>query len=135
MNKIFLCGRITADPEIKTTSGGVEFCNFTVACDRGFKDGSGNRQSDFIPVTAWRKSAAFLHTYFKKGDGILVEGSLESRKYVDKDGNNRTAYSVTADHLEFPPSRRRDSQDGPSNTAPDAGFVDVSPEEAGDLPF
>lgn len=101
MNKIIITGRLSRDPELKTTNNGVEFCNFSVAVDRRHKDADGTRKADFFNVTAWRQAGVFVNQYFKKGDGINIEGRMESRKYVDKEGNNRTAWEVQVDNIEF----------------------------------
>lgn len=101
MNKIIISGRLVKDPELRTTTSGTEVCNFTVAVDRRIKKGE-EKQADFIDCTAWGKSGVFVSTYFHKGDGIEVEGRFESRKYADRDGNNRTAWGVTCDNVQFP---------------------------------
>lgn len=100
MNYIALHGKLTADPELKTVGSGVECCSFTVAINRPTSKDK-EKITDFIPCTAWRQTAAFLSKYFHKGDGIIVEGALQSRKYTDKEGNNRTAYDVNVNHIEF----------------------------------
>lgn len=101
MNKTILCGRLVRDTELRTTNSGLEVCNFTVAVDRRVKKGE-EKQADFIDCTAWGKTGVFVSTYFRKGDGITVEGRLESRKWADNDGNNRIAWGVTCDNVEFP---------------------------------
>ena len=126
MNYIALHGKLTADPELKTVGGGVECCSFTVAINRPVgKDKE--KITDFIPCTAWRQTAAFLSKYFHKGDGIIVEGALQSRKYTDKEGNNRTAYDVNVNRIEFCEKKG----DG-GNGATMSGFAEVSDEP---LPF
>lgn len=100
MNNIVIAGRITKDPELNNTNSGTEVCNFTVAVDRRVKKGE-EKIADFIDCTAWGKSGVFVNTYFKKGDGITVKGRMESRKWVDKDGNNRVSWGVTCEDVEF----------------------------------
>lgn len=100
-NKAILVGRITADPELKSTPGGVSVCTFTVACDRRFTDKDGNRGTDFIEVVAWRTAAEFVSKFFTKGKAIGVDGSIQTRKYTDKNGNNRVAFEVVADSCFF----------------------------------
>lgn len=101
MNRIIIAGRLSKEPELKTTNSGTEVCNFTVAVDRRVKRGE-EKKTDFIDCTAWGKSGAFVSTYFKKGDGITVDGRLESRKWQDNSGNNRVSWGVTCDNIEFP---------------------------------
>lgn len=101
MNKIIITGRITHDIELKTGASGTEYANFSVAVDRSRKDKDGNKQTDFFNCSVFGKQAAFVQTYFKKGDGINIEGRMESRKY-EKDGDSRTAWGVTVENVEFP---------------------------------
>jgi single-strand DNA-binding protein len=134
MNKIILAGRLTRDPELRTTDSGTEVCNFSIAVDRRFKDKNGEKQADFISCTAWQKTGVFVNTYFHKGDGITIDGRLESRKYIDKDGNNRTAWDVICDNVEFPLSK---PSGGGANQGEslDRGFTEVDDIDDSDLPF
>ena len=100
MNTICLTGRVCAQPELKQTTSGVSVCSFRIAVDRDYKV-NGQKASDFIPCVFWRGTAEFVAKYFVKGDMIAVVGSLESRKYTDKDGNNRTVWEVKADKVNF----------------------------------
>lgn len=111
MNHIAIHGKLTADPELKTVGSGVECCSFTVAVNRPTSKDK-EKVADFIPCTAWRQSAAFIARYFHKGDGIIVEGALQSRKYQDKDGNNRTAFDVSVNHVEFAEKKGESSTGG-----------------------
>lgn len=101
LNNVIIMGRLTADPELKSTQGDISFCNFTVAVDRDFKNKDGEREADFIPCTAWRQTAEFICKYFSKGQAIAVHGTLQSRRYEDKDGNKRTAYDVVVANAWF----------------------------------
>ncbi len=101
MNKVILVGRITKDPEAKLTTNQTQYCNFTVAVDRRFKDADGNRQADFISCVAWQKTAAFVQKYFRKGNKIGLVGSIQTRSYVDKNGQNRFITEVVVDEAEF----------------------------------
>lgn len=131
INKIILCGRLTRDAELKTANSGTELSNFSIAVDRRFKGQDGTKQTDFFNCTAFGKTGVFISTYFKKGDGITIEGRMESRKYTDRDGNNRIAWEVICDGVEFPLSKPSGGRSGNESTETD-GFTDV-PEE--DLPF
>ena len=101
MNVICLNGRLTADPELKNTANGVPVCSFTIAVDRNIKGKDGEKQTDFINCVAWRNTAEFVSKYFGKGKMIAIVGELQSRKYTDKDGNNRTAFEVLANQVNF----------------------------------
>ena len=101
MNVICLLGRLTADPELRHTANQVSVTSFTVAVDRRFVAQGQERQADFINIVAWRQTAEFITKYFRKGQRIAINGSLQSRSYTDKDGNKRTAYEVVADNAYF----------------------------------
>ena len=103
INKWIGMGRLTADPELRQTQSGVSSCNVTVAVQRDFTDGSGERQSDFINVVAWRQTAEFICRYFSKGRLILVEGELRTRTYDDKRYPDVKHYvtEVLVDHAYF----------------------------------
>lgn len=101
MNKIVIIGRLTRDPELKTTNAGTSVCNFSVAVDRTYRDKEGNRPTDFFDISVFGATAEFVAKYFKKGSSIAVSGAMESRKFVDKDGNNRIAWSLHADEVNF----------------------------------
>ena len=128
MNKAFINGRLTRDPELRTTQNQVAVATFTVAVDRKFKDQNGERQADFINVVAWRERADFVSKYFHKGSKIIVMGSIQTRTYEDKDGNKRTATEIIADDVEFGESKQAN--------APAAESFDPLPDDADtSLPF
>ena len=112
LNHIVIMGRLTRDPELRSTQAGVSVTSFTVAVDRDFggRDG-GERQTDFIDCVAWRQTGEFVSKYFRKGSMIVVSGRLQSRKWQDRDGNNRTSWEINADNVYFGESRR----DGEAN--------------------
>lgn len=97
-NKCILIGRLVADPEMRTTQSGVNVCQFRIAVDRSY---SKDKEADFLTVVAWRKTAEFIGQYFTKGKEILVEGSIQSRTYDDKNGQKRTAVEIVADNVGF----------------------------------
>ncbi len=101
LNTVILMGRLTADPELRTTGSGLSVTSFNVAIDRRYAKQGEEKQTDFIPVVAWRQQADFITKYFHKGSMIAIEGSLQSRNYEDKNGNKRTAYEVIVDRASF----------------------------------
>ncbi len=106
MNMICLLGRLTADPELRHTQNQVPVTSFTLAVDRAYQPkGQEQRQADFINIVAWRQTAEFVSRYFHKGQRMALTGSLQSRRYVDKEGNNRTAFEVVADNVFFAESK------------------------------
>ena len=147
LNKVIIMGRLARDPELRRTQSGVSVTSFRIACDRDFKSQSGEKETDWIDVVAWRNTAEFVSKYFTKGRMAIVEGRLQTRDWTDKDGNKRTAVEVVADNVYFGDSKR-DGQSGgydaPSYAAPASGgyapaaggnqFAEID-EEDGDLPF
>ena len=127
LNHIDVMGRLVRDPELRYTQSNTPVTSFTIAVDRDFgKTESGDRQTDFIDVVAWRSTAEFVTRYFRKGQLVAVSGRLQTRKWQDNQGNNRTAYEVVADEVFFAESRRDSSggadyqPSGPSSYAPPA---------------
>ena len=150
LNKIFLMGRMTRDPELRHTASGTAVASFTLAVDRDFKNQDGEKEADFINCVAWKGTAEMLSRYFTKGRMAIVEGRLQSRKYTDKEGNNRIAYEVVASCVYFADSKRdadtsgeysgdrysNPSQDpgyGASSSDSSAAYQDA--EDDGELPF
>lgn len=107
LNKVILAGRLTADPELKTTPSGFSVTSFTVAVDRRFGK---EKQTDFISCVAWRQTAEFVTKYFVKGSAICIVGSIQTRKYTDKNGNNRIAVEVLADEATFVESKKNTAE-------------------------
>ena len=99
LNVVAIMGRLVADPELRTTQSGTNVCSFRIACDRNFARQGEQRQADFIDIVAWRQQAEFVSKYFQKGSLIAIEGSLQTRQYQDKNGNNRTAVEVVANNV------------------------------------
>ena len=150
LNKVVLCGRLTADPELKQTQSGVAFTNFTLAVNRRFQSRTADQQqaqqADFITVVAWRQTAEFISKYFKKGSALCVTGSLQSRSWQDPQGNRRYATEVVVEDAMFVDSRGENGAPADYNmpeayttssfatpAASPANFVDVKAED--DLPF
>lgn len=132
MNKVILTGRLTKDIEVKTTSNDKEYCSFTIAVDRRFKDADGNRQADFISCTAWNKTAEFLGKYFHKGSRIGICGSIQTRSY-EKDGQKVFVTEVLVEEAEFLDSKT-DSQPQPQPKAQVQEQAEET-ESIGKLPF
>ena len=114
LNIVAIMGRLVYDPELKTTPQGTSVCSFRIACDRSYSKPGEQRQADFIDVVAWRQSAEFVSKHFQKGSMIAIEGSLQTRQYQDKNGNNRTAVEVVANNISFAGAKRQDSQSASS---------------------
>lgn len=105
MNKAILMGRLTKDPELRSTANNVSVCNFTIAVDRRFKNAQGERETDFIPVVCWRSTAEFVARYFSKGKPIAVVGSIQVRHWDDDKGERRYMTEVLADEVYFTESK------------------------------
>ena len=146
LNHITIMGRLVKDPELRRTQSGVAVCSFTVAVDRDFQSReAAEKQTDFIDVVAWRQTAEFVSKYFTKGRMIVVDGSLQSRKWQDKTGQNRVSWEVLANNIYFVDSKRDGMSGGDysapaygapadSYSAPSSGsFAEI--EEDGELPF
>ena len=101
LNVVALNGRLTAEPELKTTPSGISVCSFCIAVDRNAKSKDSEKLTDFINVVAWRNTAEFVSRYFNKGQMIAVQGELQSRKFTDKGGTNHTVYEVNAVQVSF----------------------------------
>ena len=131
MNKIILVGRLTKDPEIRSTSAGFSTANFTVAVNRRYKNKEGEYDADFLPCVAFRTTAEFIGKNFKKGSLIGVEGTVQTRNYDAQDGTKRYVTEVIVENVEFV-GGKKDSSTGASNTdfvdAPADAPIDDIPE-------
>ena len=108
LNHIALMGRLTAAPDVRTTSSNISCCRITLAVERDYKDKqSGEKATDFIDVVGWRSTADFMGHYFQKGQLVAVSGRLETRTYTDRDGNKRKAFEVNAENVYFAESKRQ----------------------------
>lgn len=146
LNKIFLMGRLTRDPELRHTQSGTAVASFSIAVDRDFKDKqTGERATDFIDVVAWRNTAEFVSRFFSKGLMAVVVGSLQMRDWTDKDGNKRRSAEVIAESVYFGDSKRDGDTGQPSSSGypgsysppPSAlsdSFADMKDDD-GELPF
>ena len=119
LNRIVIIGRLTRDPEMRQTPSGTAVCTFTLAVDRSFKSANGERETDFIPVVAWRQLGENCAQYLAKGKLAAVDGRLQLRRYEDKDGSKRTAAEVIADNVRFlSPKSEPNVDDGDVTLAP-----------------
>ena len=142
LNHIVIMGRLVADPDVRATPNGVSVTTFRLACDRDFKSkDTGERETDFVTVVAWRNTADFVAKYFSKGRMAVVEGRLQIRPYTDKEGNKRTATEIVAANVYFGDSKRdgdspRSDYDDSGPAPADAGdkFSELEDDD-GDLPF
>lgn len=127
LNHITVMGRLTRDPELRHTSAGVAVCSFSVACDRDFKDKTtGEKETDFIDVVAWRAAGEFVSKYFTKGRMAVVSGRLQIHDWTDKDGNKRRSAEIVASDVYFGDSRPKGAQEPPEVTnGPEVGGADV----------
>ncbi len=143
MNKVFLIGNLTRDPELTETAGGVSVCHFAIAVNRNYTGSDGERQTDFFNVTAWRGLADTVARYTKKGNKVAVTGSIQIRNYEDNQGQRRTAVDVIAQDIEFLSARNGGSDEGyDAPAAPAAGGTPArkkpvlqSFDDDGDIPF
>ncbi len=126
LNSCTLMGRIVRDPELKHTGSGIAVTSFTIAVDRDFsgKD-SGEKETDFVDIVAWRNTAEFVSKYFAKGRMAVVSGRLQMRKWTDKDGNKRTSAEVVAENVYFADSKKEQSENGSYAQQPSAPVPDV----------
>lgn len=141
MNKAILVGRLTRDPELRTTGNGASVCSFTIAVNRRFKNAEGNYDADFISCVAWRQQAEFLSKFFTKGSMVGICGSIQTRNY-ERDGQRVYVTEVVADEVNFVGSKSQNEGGAPapqannSNTSSfgaDDGFIPMPADD--DLPF
>jgi len=151
MNKVYLIGNLTRDPEMRSTSTGVPVCNFSIAVNRRFRNAqTGQQETDFFNIVAWRQLAELCGRYLAKGRKVAVVGSIQTRTYEAQDGSKRSAFDIVADEVEFlsaanagassssdyhaavsAPAAPRAPQ-APSYAPADSGFTQVDDDE---LPF
>lgn len=137
LNVIAVMGRLARDPELRQTTTGKSVASFTIACDRGRKDANGQKQTDWLNVVSWDKTAEFVCRYFRKGSLVVVDGRLQSRSYQDKDGNNRTAVEIVAQNVNFSGEKTNSepaSAPAVSYSSGNNSDFEIIPDET-DLPF
>ena len=131
MNIVAIMGRLTADPELRTTQSGTSVTSFTVAVDREFK----KDETDFLNVVAWRQTADFITRYFRKGKMIAIVGSIQTRVYEDKNGNKRTATEIIAEKASFCGDKNEGGKDTAETQKTDLSAVFDDADDGIELPF
>lgn len=137
LNKAVLMGRLTADPELKRTPQGKSVTSFTIACERDFKGPNGEKQTDFLDIVAWGKTAEFIYRYFVKGQLIALAGRIQTRTWEDKQSNKRKSVEIVADEVHFAEPKRDNTNTMPTfdpNNYGGNGFAVMSGDDS-DLPF
>jgi single-strand DNA-binding protein len=134
MNKVILMGRLTAVPELKSTTNGNFVTSFTVAVDRPYTPQGGEKITDFLRCVAWRQTAEFICKYFTKGQMIALDGSVQTRKYTDRDGADRTATEILADRVYFCGSKQEAKKSSGVDSL-DAAAGEYEYSDTDDLPF
>lgn len=149
LNTITIMGRLTRDPELRYTQSQTPVASFTVACERDFAGQDQEKVTDFIDCVAWRQGGEFVNKYFHKGNMIIVDGRLQSRKWTDKEGNKRVSWEINAEHCYFGESKRSDDsgqsysrepstyqapQPAPQENYQQQTFHEL-PDDDGELPF
>jgi single-strand DNA-binding protein len=136
MNTITIHGRLARDPEIKFFNDDKAVCNISVAVNRAYKDKDGNIVADFFNCVSYNKQAEILDKYFKKGDGISIQGEMQNNKYTDKEGNKKDKWQIRIDKFDFELLRKGDGEpvSKPLDTEPGFVPVDESTDDE-ELPF
>ena len=139
MNKVYLIGNLTRDPEISTTTSGISVCRMSIAVGRRFANAEGGRDTDFFNITAWRGTADNCAKFLKKGNKIAVSGSIQTRNYEKADGTKGFSIDIIADEVEFLSSRNDGSAEGSSEGGMGLGgsspVSDLQPISDDNLPF
>lgn len=133
MNKCFLIGNLTRDPELATTNSGVSVCRFSLAVTRNFSNAEGEREADFLNIIVWRGQAENCHKYLKKGSKCAVTGSIQSRSYDANDGTKRYVTEIVADNVEF--LGTRNGGDGQDRLDDKKDVAELEPIDDDSLPF
>ncbi len=137
LNSVVLIGRLVADPELKYTPNSVPVCHFRIAVDRQFKSQGGESQADFLNIVAWRQSAEFAAQYLHKGRLVAVQGRIQSRSWVQQDGQKRYSVEVVADNVQGldKPRDQQGQQGAPQQQAPPPADQGYGPADAGGADF
>ena len=133
MNKVYLIGNLTKDPELSQTNSGISVCRFTLAISRRFQNSEGERETDFLNIVVWRGQADNCHRFLKKGSKCAVSGSIQSRSYDAQDGTKRYVTEIVADEVEFISTRNSEAGDGKRRNDNEVG--ELEPVDDDTLPF
>jgi single-strand DNA-binding protein len=139
LNKVILMGRLTREPELRTTQSGTSVVNFSLAVDRGYRAAEGQQTVDFINIVAWKGTAEFVSKWFRKGQLVAVSGRIQARTWVSDNGENRTSTEVVANEVFFA-EPKRDGQQSNSEITPlpfpvsNSEYTDIEFEELPPLP-
>ena len=134
LNVAVLMGRLVADPELRHTANDISVTSFTLAVDRSYVKSGADRQTDFIDIVAWRNTADFVCKYFRKGQLVAVQGSIQTRTYTDKEGHKRKDFKVIANNVHFAEPKREEKSVEPTK-GPDIENNDFEDVNSDDLPF
>jgi single-strand DNA-binding protein len=143
INRVVLVGRLTKDPELRYTNSNIAVATFTMAVDRGFKNAAGEKETDFIPIVVWKKSAESVAKYLHKGSLVGLDGRIQTRNYEASDGTRRYITEVVADNVRFLDSKPKDDEhkqyvptqpkeEKPTNPFFESNIPDIDPDE---IPF
>ena len=141
LNKIFIMGRLTRDPELRTTNSGTSVASFSLAVDRNYKGADGEKETDFIDCVAWKGTADFVSGYFYKGSMAVVDGRLQLRDWKDKDGNKRRSAEIVANRVYFGEGKKSSEPQNLENPGrftmmkDDGGFTMMDEDDGEELPF
>ncbi len=135
MNKVFLVGNLTKDPELSTTTNGISVCRFSLAVSRRYVGASGERETDFINIVVWRGQAENCHKYLKKGSKCGIVGTLQTRSYDAQDGSKRYVTEVVADEVEFISTRNSDGSSKQEVAEEVEDVTELKPIDDDSLPF
>ena len=137
MNKVYLIGNLTRDPELTTTTSGISVCRMSIAVSRRFSNAEGSRETDFFNITAWRGTADNCARFLKKGNKVAVSGSIQTRNYEKADGTKGFSIDIVADEVEFLSSRNDNGEgnEGGMGVAGGSPVSDLQPINDDNLPF
>lgn len=142
INSVVIMGRLTYEPELRSTQSGVSVVRITIACDRSYQKSNEERKADFIDVTAWRQTAEFISRYFNKGSMIAVQGSIQTDNYTDRDGNKRKSFQIVANNVSFCGSKAESGVNTEHGEQPASGYSSADNsdfeeivDDDNDLPF
>lgn len=130
MNRAFLVGNLTRDPELRKTQTDVSVCTFSIACNRRFANANGQREADFLNIVVWRAQADNCYQYLRKGSRVAVAGSIQTRSYEAQDGSRRYVTEIVADEVEFLGNNAAHAESEPA-----ADYDNMTPVVDDDLPF